>query len=84
MPSVSSEPHFWLRPIFRRLASHRTFALVSTETQFAMLFEAVAEQSEHHAAVMRDYTPAGRAALLGTCPRPNSSIPANARSNSGS
>ena len=65
MPSVSSEPHFWLRPIFRRLASNRTFALVSTETQFAMLVDTVAEHSEHHAAVMRQYTPAARAALLG-------------------
>jgi len=43
----------------------RAFALVPTETQFAKLVEAVAEQSEHHAAVMRDYTPAARAALLG-------------------
>ena len=39
--------------------------MLATETQFAMLVEAVAEQFEHHAAMMRDYTPAARAALLG-------------------
>ena len=65
MPTVSSAPHASLRPVFRRLASDRGFALLATETQFAMLVEAVAEQFEHHAAMMRDYTPAARAALLG-------------------
>ena len=65
MPTVSSAPHAHLRPIYRRLTEDKAFALVSTETQFALLVEAVAEQFEHHAAVMRDYTPAARAALLG-------------------
>ena len=40
MPLVSSDPHAHLRPVYRRLASDRTFALVSTEAQFALLVEA--------------------------------------------
>ena len=40
MPVVSSDPHAHLRPVYRRLASDRTFALVSTEAQFALLVEA--------------------------------------------
>jgi len=38
---VSSDPHASLRPILRRLSADRTFALLSTETQFALLVEAV-------------------------------------------
>ena len=65
MTFVSSDPHAFLRPIYRQLAGDRIFALISTETQFALLTDAVAQQSEHRAAQMREYSPAARAALLG-------------------
>ena len=65
MTFVSSDPHALLRPLYRQLADDRAFSLLSTETQFQRLVDAVAQQSEHRAALMREYTPAARAALLG-------------------
>ncbi len=62
---VSSDPHAWLRPIYRQLAADRSFALISVETQFSMLVEAAAAQSEHRAALLREFNHTTRVALLG-------------------
>lgn len=61
---VSSDPHAFLRPIYRRLAGERAFHLLAEPLQFDRLVEAAAEVSERHAALMREYTPAAKAAIL--------------------
>jgi hypothetical protein len=38
--------------------------MISTEAQFTKLVEAVAQQSEHQAALMREYSQPARAALI--------------------
>src|SRR5688572_21023591 len=40
---VSSDPHAYLRPIYRELARDRGFALLAAETRFDRLIEAVAK-----------------------------------------
>jgi len=62
---VSSDPHAWLRPIYRQLAADRSFALISAETQFTLLVEAATAQSEHRAAQLREFNHTTRVALLG-------------------
>jgi hypothetical protein len=61
---VSSDPHAFLRPIYRRLAADRSFHLLAEQLQFDRLIEAAAEVSERHAAVMRDYNGPTRSAIL--------------------
>src|SRR5687767_13988120 len=62
--AVSSDPHAFLRPIYRRLAAERAFHLLAEPLQFERLIEAAAEVSERHAALMREYTPVAKAAIL--------------------
>ena len=64
MITVSSDPHAYLRPIYRQVAADRTFAMLASETQYSLLVEAVSRQSEHRAALMREYTQPARMALL--------------------
>jgi hypothetical protein len=61
---VSSDPRAFLRPIYRRLAPERAFHLLAEPLQFDRLVEAAAEVSERHAALMREYTPLAKAAIL--------------------
>lgn len=61
---VSSNPHAFLRPIYRGLASDRMFHLLADQLQFDRLVEAAASASEHHAASMRRYSPDAKIALL--------------------
>ena len=61
---VSSNPHAFLRPIYRRIADGHTFRLLSESHQFNLLVEAVSGVSEHHARLLRDYSPAAKIALL--------------------
>lgn len=61
---VSSDPHAFLRPIYRRLAADRSFHLLAEQLQFDRLIEAATEVSERHAAVMREYNVATRSAIL--------------------
>jgi hypothetical protein len=63
--SVSSDPHAYLRPLYRELARDRSFALLAVETRFDRLIEAVAKDDASKAAHMREYTHAARVALLG-------------------
>jgi len=65
MLKVSPDTFAFLRPNYRQLSTDPAFALLAPGTRFARLVEAVAQQSEHRAAVMRAYTPAARVALLG-------------------
>src|SRR4030095_8757497 len=58
-PFVSSNPHAFLRPIYRQLAADRTFHLLAEPNQYDRLVAAVAEVSGRHAALMRDYTMPG-------------------------
>ena len=62
---VSSDPYVWLRPIYRQLAADRSFALISVESQFSLLVEAAANQSEHRAALLGEFNHTTRVALLG-------------------
>ena len=61
---VSSDPHAFLRPIYRQLAADRTFHLLAEQHQYDRLVEAAAQVSERHAAAMREYSPAAKAAIL--------------------
>lgn len=64
MVFVSSDPHAFLRPIYRRLAGDRSFHLLAPQHQYDRLVEAAAEVSERHASSMREYSPAAKAAIL--------------------
>jgi hypothetical protein len=61
---VSSDPHAFLRPIYRQLAADRTFHLLAEQHQYDRLVEAAAQVSERHAAAMREYSSAAKAAIL--------------------
>src|SRR5262245_44030940 len=61
---VSSDPHAFLRPIYRRLAADRSFHLLAEQLQFDRLIDAAADVSERHAAVMREYNVPTRSAIL--------------------
>lgn len=61
---VSSNPHAFLRPIYRRLCVDRQFHLLAEPLQYDRLVEAAAEVSEHHATLMREYSPDAKRSLL--------------------
>src|SRR5687767_6216823 len=61
---VSSDPHAFLRPIYRRLAADGSFHLLAEQLQFDRLIEAAAAVSERHATVMREYNVPTRSAVL--------------------
>jgi hypothetical protein len=61
---VSSNPHAFLRPLYRRLAADRAFHLLAEQMQFDRLVDAAAEISERHAALMREYNAPTRSAML--------------------
>jgi hypothetical protein len=61
---ISSDPHAFLRPLYRKLAEDRTFLLLAEQHQYDRLVEAAATVSERHAALMREYTPAAKIAIL--------------------
>jgi hypothetical protein len=61
---VSSDPHAFLRPIYRRPAGNRGFHLLAEAMQFDLLVAAAAEVFEKHASLMRQYNPETRHAIL--------------------
>ena len=63
-PFVSSNPHAFLRPIYRRLAADRTLHLLAEPHQYERLVAAVAKVSEHHAALMREHSAPAKQAIL--------------------
>lgn len=77
---VSSDPHAFLRPIYRRLAADRAFHYLAEPLQFDRLVEAAAEVSERHAVAMRGYNVLARSALLRHLARPSRSGQARSRS----
>jgi hypothetical protein len=62
---ISSDPHAFLRPIYRQLAADRAFHLLAEQHQFDRLIEAVADVSPKHAALMRQFDGETRRAILG-------------------
>lgn len=63
-PFVSSNLQAFLRLIYRRLAADRTFHMLAEPNQYDRLVAAVAEVSERHATLMREYTVLAQHALL--------------------
>ena len=76
---LSSDPHAFLRPIYRRLAADRAFHLLAEQLQFDRLIEAAADVSERHAAVMREYNILTRSAILRHLAKAESLRPARSR-----
>src|SRR5688500_18765467 len=62
---VTSDPHAFLRPIYRQLAGDRAFHLLAEQHQFERLIDAVADVSQKHASLMRQYNAETRRAVLG-------------------
>jgi hypothetical protein len=64
LPMLTSDPHAWLYPLFARLASDRTFCLLSPSHQFGILRAAVAIEHPSKAATMDEWSSAARDGLL--------------------
>ncbi len=62
--TISSDPHFWRRPIYLRLRNDPPFSLFSPAHQFELLRLAVEREHPSEAAKMKDYNTATRTALL--------------------
>jgi len=65
MPSVSSDPHAWLRPIYARLRADSSFSLLAPAHQFEVLRQAAAEEAPSKAESMREWNTTTQFALLG-------------------
>ena len=57
---VSSDPHAWLRPIYRLLAREGSFPQLAPIVQFQRLVDAAAAVSEAKAALLRQSSPRPR------------------------
>jgi len=64
VPIVSSDPHAWLRPIYRQLAAERAFEQLAPVMKFQRLVEAAAVVSERGAALLKRASPAAQSGLL--------------------
>ena len=62
---LTSDPHAWLRPIWRRLHSDPAFARLAPESQFDALVREAREVSEKAAAQLAQCNPVTVRAMLG-------------------
>lgn len=63
--ALTSDPHAWLRPLWRRLHSDPAFARLAPESQFDALVREAREVSEKAAAQLAQCDPVTVRAMLG-------------------